>query len=182
MKLSEAELDSRNPLLKGFVDLGEQDSVGQRIGRSDHALLLFFQPFAGRYVQTLGAFLSHGCASSGALHTLILESVVLMENAGFSVDVISSNGLTLNRTLRKLFWLSYTDNSCPHPCSEGENDRRLYFCSDFHRLIENFRGFLVSTPEIWVRNILVSASARLYKSRNEKSIVCSFQYRLRVAW
>jgi len=150
MKLSEGiAFDSKKLLFQGFVDLGEETPTEQRKVRGDHALVFLFQPFCGQWVQTIGSFLSKGCANSTILHKLILECIVLVENCGFHIDVVTSDGATWNRSMWKLFGLNGEDCSCEHPCANG-TDRKLWFCSDFHHLVKNFRNFVVGSPETWV--------------------------------
>lgn len=75
----------------------------------------------------------------------------MLENHGFAVDVVTSDGATWNRSMWKLFGLQDTDASCVYPCyatvEESENDdtnaRRLWFCSDVLHLVKNLRNFLV---------------------------------------
>lgn len=60
LKLSEVlSFQKSNLQVEGFVDLGKYTSDDQnKLG--DHALVLLYQPFCGKWFQTLGAFLGAG--------------------------------------------------------------------------------------------------------------------------
>jgi len=80
MKISEALSFQRSNLkVKGFVNLGDYTSENDRNKLGDHALVLLFQPFCGRWFQTLGAFLGSGAVSGKILEKMILEAVILLE-------------------------------------------------------------------------------------------------------
>lgn len=116
----------------GFTDLGDHTPDHQRSQRADHALVLMYQPFRGQWVQNIAAFLSKGAAIGEVLSHLDLECICLLENNGFHVDVVTSDGGQWNRAMWKRFGLKYLDASSVHPCShDNDTDRRLWFCSDF---------------------------------------------------
>lgn len=140
MKLSEGiSFDRKNLKMFGFTDLGENiPTEDDELG--DHGLVFMFQPFQGKFVQSLGAFLSRGCASGAILHKLVLECIVLLENAGFHVDVVTTDGASWNRTMWKKFGLEGETCSCQHPT---DDNRRLWFASDFPHLIKCFRNRVV---------------------------------------
>lgn len=63
MKLMEGFRFNRNTCqFQGFVDLGEYTPEHKKNEPGDHALVLMFQPFRGKWVQALACFLSKGCA------------------------------------------------------------------------------------------------------------------------
>jgi len=123
--------------------------------RGDHALVFLFQPFRGKWVQLVGAFLSKNCAKGDILHLLILECIILLENSGFFVDVVTTDGAAWNRNMWKQFSLTGLDCSCEHPCNDlSSNDsfiRRLWFCSDFSHLLKNLRNFFTKIKDLLVR-------------------------------
>ena len=148
MKLSEAiHFDQTSMKFNGFTDLGKYTPNQHVNVRGDHALVLMYQPFKGKWVQALGAFLSKSCASSDVLHKLLLECTILLENSGFCVDGITTDGAQWNRMMWTEFGVNYKKNSCPHPCDEN---RRLWLYSDFSHLLKNLRNIIVSLKEIWV--------------------------------
>lgn len=139
----------------GFTDLGDHTPEHQKKARADHALVFMFQPFRGKWVQNIAAFLSKGAATGKTLSHLITECIVLLENHGLQVDVVTSDGASWNYNVWKQFGLEGLDASCSHPCSIGSvNDlvagRRLWFCSDFSHLIKILRNFMMSKEEIMV--------------------------------
>lgn len=137
MQLSEGvNFDRKDMLFKGFTDLNKYTPEDQRNQRLDHALVFLFQPFRGKWIQTMGSFLSKGCANSRVLNKLILECVILMENADFYVDVVTTNGASWNRSMWKLFGIEGSNSCCRHPYSVDVDSplRKLWFCSDFSHL------------------------------------------------
>ncbi|KAK0079054.1 hypothetical protein PV326_008956 [Microctonus aethiopoides] len=85
--LSEAvKLNQRTMQLDRFVDLGSYKPEGALNIRADHALVFMFQPFQCNWVQVIGCFLSRSATVSDILHKLIIECVILLENAGYKVD------------------------------------------------------------------------------------------------
>lgn len=145
----------------GFTDLGEHTPENQKNERGDHALVFLFQPFRGSWVQNIAAFLSKGAASGEVLSHLVTECIILLENSGFHVDVVTSDGASWNRGMWKQFGLEKFEASCIHICASEDNKRdknintsetrRLWFCSYFSHLVKNLRNFLMSREEIKVR-------------------------------
>lgn len=177
MSVSEAiTFNTESLLFTGFVDLGKFTPQHQKDVRGDHALVFMFQPFRGPWVQTIAAFLTKGCANSSCLHQLIMECIVLCENAGLRVDVVTTDGASWNRSMWTLFGLRGTDTSCVHPCACLNNEvdhneetsptRRLWFASDSSHLWKIFRNFVVKDCETWVCNL----SILLYRRLERKTI------------
>lgn len=118
-------------LFKGFTDLGKYTRINQKNQRGDHALVFLFQPFCSKWVQTVGTFLSKGCANGRVLNKLILECIILMETADFYVDVVTIDRASWNRSRWKLFGIEGSNSCCRHPYSIDSPLRKLWFCSDF---------------------------------------------------
>lgn len=147
---------SQNVSVIGFTDLGDYTPEDQKKEKGDHALVFLFQPFRGKWVQTIAAFLSKGAATGEVLSHLMTECIILLESHGFYVDVVTSDGGTWNRSMWKKFGLKNLEASCVHISAfdhddESPEERRLWFCSDFSHLVKNFRNFVMSVEEIWVR-------------------------------
>jgi hypothetical protein len=71
MKISpQVKFDRSNMEFVGFTNLGKYTPENQRKQRGDHALVLLFQPFQGKWIQAVGAFLSRGCATGNVLFAL----------------------------------------------------------------------------------------------------------------
>lgn len=156
MQISEGFRFNPNELkILGFTDLGDHTPENQTTARADHALVLLFQPFRGQWVQNIAAFLSKGAANGEVLNHLITECIVHLENHGFFVDVMTSDGASWNRNMWARFGVAKFEASCVHPCSiESVNDemieRWLWFVSDFSHLVKNLRNFMFSKEEIMV--------------------------------
>jgi hypothetical protein len=148
MKLSTSvSFDRSNLKVTGFTDLGDHTPHHQKNQRGDHALVMMFQPFRGRWVQALACFLSKGCASGTILHHLIMECIILLEQANYHVDVVTCDGAQWNRNMWKLFGIDETNVSCGNPFSPS---RKLWFTSDLPHLVKNLRDFLKANEETWV--------------------------------
>jgi len=148
MKISEALSFQRSNLkIEGFVNLGDYTSVNDRNKLGDHALVLLFQPFCGKWFQTLGAFLGSGAVSGNILEKLILEAVILLENQSIHVDVVTTDGAAWNRNMWKLFGISDVKSSCTHPVNP---ERKLWFASDFPHLIKNLKSRIINSKTLQV--------------------------------
>ncbi|XP_074095556.1 uncharacterized protein LOC141525115 isoform X1 [Cotesia typhae] len=154
--LSEAvKLNRRTMQLDGFVDLGAHTPENLINSRADHALVFMYQPFQGNWVQVVGSFLSRNSVTSAILHKLLIECIVLLENAGFYVDVVTSDAAQWNRGAWTLFGFKDGQCSCDHPCNF---DRRLWFISDFPHLIKCFRNKIMKRLFFWTPDGFVRKS------------------------
>ncbi|CAD6216043.1 GSCOCG00011251001-RA-CDS [Cotesia congregata] len=154
--LSEAiKLNRKTMQLDGFVNLGAHTPQNLQDTRADHALVFMFQPFQGDWVQVVGSFLSRNSVTSAILHKLLIEFIILLENAGLFVDVITSDGAQWNRGAWTLFGIKDGQCSCEHPCN---SDRRLYFVSDFPHLIKCFRNKILEKLFFWTPDGFVKKS------------------------
>ncbi|KAK3907953.1 Transposable element P transposase [Frankliniella fusca] len=123
----------RNSMKKG--------TRGEHLG--DHALVVMFQPFQGAWVQNLACFLTKGAASEDELTKIVLEAIILLENSGFLVDGVVTDGATWNRSMWTRFGVSESNPSSVHPC-DSNPDRRLFFFSDYPHLLKCMRNCLAS--------------------------------------
>ncbi|XP_018365786.1 PREDICTED: uncharacterized protein LOC108762999 [Trachymyrmex cornetzi] len=100
MKVSKTIAFNRNDLqVEGFINLGKHTPKHQAGKKGDHALVFMFQPFKGKWVQTLGCFLSYGSASGAVLHQLVMECIILVEKSHLKVDGVTSDGASWNRSM-----------------------------------------------------------------------------------
>lgn len=151
MKLTKTLSFNKEKLnLEGFTNLGKYTPEKQKNKKGDHALVVMFQPFKGKWVQTLGCFLSCGSASGTVLHQILLESIILAERAGLKVDGIASDGASWNRSMWDKFGVTEDNVSVKHPVDER---RKLWMFSDFPHLIKCLRNFFTKHKKydtIWV--------------------------------
>ncbi|KAE8740218.1 hypothetical protein FOCC_FOCC014270 [Frankliniella occidentalis] len=111
---------------------GKYTKEEDKTERGNHALAIMFQPFRGKWVQTIGAFLSRGACKGQLLHKIIVEVIGLTEKAGFKVDEVTTDGATWNRSMWKAFGLTMDENSCEHPV---DRNRKLMFASATSRTL-----------------------------------------------
>ncbi|XP_031776794.1 uncharacterized protein LOC116415767 [Nasonia vitripennis] len=139
MKLSKSvSFNRQNLQMEGFTDLGIYTPEHQKGQKGDHALVIMFQPFKGKWVQALGCFLSKGSANGTVLHHIMMEAIILAEKAGLKVDAIANDGASWNRTMWDLFGFTEDCVSIEHIV---DPERRLWFFSDFPHLIKCLRNF-----------------------------------------
>ncbi|XP_043478659.1 uncharacterized protein LOC122509002 [Leptopilina heterotoma] len=107
MKLSTSlTFNKMNLQFEGFTNLGEHPPEHQKSELGDHALIFIFQSFMTGEIQTLGCFLSKESATSTVLHKLLIECILLAENAGLRIDLITSDGASWNHAMWKIFGVS----------------------------------------------------------------------------
>lgn len=94
----------------------------------------------GNWVQSIGCFLTKNNADGSTLTKLVIEAITLLENAGYFVDAVSSDGAQWNRGMWKNFGVTEETGVAPHPCDET---RDLHFFSDFPHLVKNMRKLVV---------------------------------------
>ncbi|XP_064474601.1 uncharacterized protein LOC135388758 [Ornithodoros turicata] len=146
LKLSEHLNVQSSGLIQGFVDLGTFTPKNQRNELCDHGLIVLFQPFVGSWTQIVGTFASRGNVKADLLAKIVIEAVILCEQAGLHVDFITSDGAAWNRQMWKSFGICSTTDGVKfkveHPVS---SERCLHFISDFPHLIKCVRNMLVKT-------------------------------------
>lgn len=92
--------------------------------------------------------MSKNAAPGNVLASIILEAVILIENAGFQCDAVCTDGASWNRNMWKQFGASPENPFTEHPYNE---ERRLYFVSDFAHLIKTFWTWVIKQNEFEVR-------------------------------
>lgn len=125
----------------GFVDLGKYTPETQKNEMGDHALVLMYQPFRGKYIQTVAAFLSRGAATATVLVQILMEAVILLENSGFYVDGVVTDGAQWNRGMWAQFGVDKEEISCEHFVDE---ERRFFFFSDFPHMVKTLWTWTLS--------------------------------------
>lgn len=152
MKLAESYRVTASGQVDGFVDLGQFTPESDKHTLCDHGLVQMFQPLTGSWHQIVGVFASRGSVKGGLLSKILMEAIILLENAGLRVDFVTCDGASWNRAMWRNFGISGSStkikSSVPHPV---ENGRRLFFLSDFPHLVKCIRNGFVkagfNTPE-----------------------------------
>ncbi|KAM7313645.1 hypothetical protein ISCGN_003492 [Ixodes scapularis] len=97
--------------------------------------------------QVLGAFASRGNVKAELLARIILEAVVMAENACLFVDFVTTDAASWNRSMWRIFGIFGTAQrvvcKTAHPTDPA---RHLHFLSDFHHLIKNARNNALQHP------------------------------------
>ncbi|XP_077531337.1 uncharacterized protein LOC144143461 [Haemaphysalis longicornis] len=94
--------------IDGFVDLGPFTTEADKSQTCDHGLVIMFQPLSGSWHQILGVFASKGNVKAPLLSKIVMEAVLLAENAGLKVDYVTCDGASWNRAMWKKFGISAT--------------------------------------------------------------------------
>lgn len=72
IKLSEELSFKKSSLQEGFVDLEEYTTEKDQDKLGDHALVILFQSFCGKWFQPIGAFLGASAVSETTLEKIII--------------------------------------------------------------------------------------------------------------
>lgn len=148
MKLSERlDVDKESSKIIGYTDLGKHTPQNQLQKQGDHALVIIFQPFRGKWIQAVASFLSKGAANGDVLHKIVMEAVIELEKAGLFVDGVVSDGAQWNRGMWRHFGIHEEQVSCQHFWDETRN---LWFFSDFPHLLKNIRNWVISSDNFQV--------------------------------
>lgn len=118
----------------------------------------------------VGSFLSKGASLGYVLAQIILEAIILLENADYQCDAVVTDAGSWNRNMWNQFFNADDEvlagkvseigttgskkgpqqsqrNSTEHPF---HHNRRLYFVSDFPHLMKTLWSYIVSKNEIKV--------------------------------
>ncbi|XP_077519809.1 uncharacterized protein LOC144129531 [Amblyomma americanum] len=152
MKLSEHLSMEKCAKLRGFVDLGPFTPPEDAGLPCDHGMVVMFVPFTGRFSQIIGTFAANGNAKGNLLCKILIEAVILAEQAGLFVDFVTCDGASWNRKMWTLMGIkaSASKITCgvKHPVDAKRN---LYFLSDFPHLLKCLRNSLLkggfNTPD-----------------------------------
>ncbi|KAH9383950.1 hypothetical protein HPB48_025894 [Haemaphysalis longicornis] len=87
-------VNSKTLTYTGLVDYGEKDQQCSEL--ANHALVFMFCPFGDSYAQPIGVFASKGATKATVLSQLVLQAIVMLENAGAQVDGIVCDGAASN--------------------------------------------------------------------------------------
>ncbi|XP_049522179.1 uncharacterized protein LOC125944849 [Dermacentor silvarum] len=146
IKLSEHLSLGSDGTIEGFVDLGKFTPESERSVACDHGLVVLFVPFTGTWHQIIGVFASRSNVKSEMLGKIILEAVVMCENAGLHVDFITTDGAAWNRSMWHSFGIhGRKENTVCRRQHPTDPERFLHFISDFPHLVKCVRNTFVRT-------------------------------------
>lgn len=86
-------MNAKTMTYTGFADFGEVASSLDKL--ADHRLVSTFRAFGDSYSQPIAIFVSKEPTST-VLTQLVLKAILLLEDAGVSVDAIVCDGPTTN--------------------------------------------------------------------------------------
>ncbi|KAH9382660.1 hypothetical protein HPB48_023214 [Haemaphysalis longicornis] len=145
MKLSEHLSVTSSGHREGFVDLGPF-TADREHHEADLGMIIMFVPFTGKWTQILACFATRGNIKGGILAKLVIEAVILAENAGLLVDFITCDGATWNRNMWTIVGMRATASNTmckvQHPV---DGNRSLHFISDFPHLVKCIRNGLLKS-------------------------------------
>nr|XP_037280523.1 uncharacterized protein LOC119173843 [Rhipicephalus microplus] len=152
MKLSEHLSVTSAATIEGLVDLGHFTSKKDKCEPCDHGMVIMFAPFTGKWTQVLAVFATHGNVKGELLAKILVEAVLLAEDAGLFVDFVTCDGATWNRKMWKVLGIEATSENIQcrmrHP---KDSSRYVHFLSDFPHLIKCLRNNLLlhdfNTPD-----------------------------------
>ena len=90
--------------------------------------------------------MSRGAAPKDVLYSIVIEAIILLENAEFMVDAITSDGAQWNRGMWQLFGVNERKVHCRHVC---DDNRKLWFISDFPHLIKCIRNWMTGKNRLF---------------------------------
>ncbi|KAH7953313.1 hypothetical protein HPB49_007028 [Dermacentor silvarum] len=145
LKLSEHLSVISAATFEGLVDLGRFTPKSEKCEPCDHGMVIMFAPFTGKWTQILAVFATHGNVKGELLAKLLVEAVLLAEDAGLLVDFVTCEGATWNRKMWKVLGIGATSASIKcrmrHP---KDGSHYLHFLSDFPQLVKCLRNNLLS--------------------------------------
>ncbi|KAH6946427.1 hypothetical protein HPB50_013341 [Hyalomma asiaticum] len=145
----------------GLVDFGEGDKRCSEL--ANHALVFMFCPFSDNYAQPIGVFTSKGTTRATVLSQLVLQAIVMLENAGALVDGIVCDEAATNRKMWAHLGVSgkldEARNFSEHPVN---GERKVFAFSDVPHLFKCVRNRLLKQRLLkangqWVKWTLYTA-------------------------
>lgn len=106
--------------------------------------------------QPIAVFTSKGPTNGTTLAKLILQAIVVLENAGVYVQGVVSDGASTNKKFWSIFGCSgkidELKTSFPHP---SVADREVFIFSDTPHLIKNVRNRLFNKKQLKVSLLII---------------------------
>ncbi|KAH9382911.1 hypothetical protein HPB48_023536 [Haemaphysalis longicornis] len=145
IKLSQHLSVTTSARIDGVVDLGPFTTEKERTLPCDHGMPIMFSPFVRKWTQILAVWATHRNMKGDLLAKVLIEAVLLAEDAGLFVDFITCDGATCNRNMWKELGIEATaqhiKSRIHHP---KDRTRFLHFVSDFPHLIKCLRNNLLT--------------------------------------
>ena len=144
-------LDSKTMNYKGLEDFGDGAINTNIREQADHGLVLLLQPLAADFVQTSAVSASKGPTNGLTLERILIEAIVILEQAGARIHEIVSDGASPSRK----FWSTMgcsgkRENLNNWFCHPTEPDKKVFLFSDTPHLIKNVRNRLFGKGELRV--------------------------------
>ena len=92
-------LDQKSMTMKGISDVGDNVPKDINTEMADHALVLMFQPLYEEYSQPIAVFASRVPTHGNELAKIVVQAIVLLENAGAKIHAVVSDGGGPNRKM-----------------------------------------------------------------------------------
>jgi len=88
---------------RGVVDYGDGFTGTVPQGLADHALVLIFRTYDGRWIQPIACFASQGAAPAEVLQEIITQAIINLFNHGAIVKATVSDGHSCNKKAMEMF-------------------------------------------------------------------------------
>lgn len=136
-------LDTASMSYKRLEDFGDGAPQTNLSEQADHGLVILFQPLAADFVQPVAVFASKGPTNGIKLSELIIQAIVMLEQAGAKIHGVVSDGASPNRKFWELMGCSgKKDDFNNYFCHPTESDRKVFLFSDTPHLIKTVRNRL----------------------------------------
>ena len=122
-------LDQKTMTFKGVTDLGDDAPKNVETEMADHALVLIFQPLYENYSQPISVFASNGPVHGEELAKIVVQAIVLLENAGAKIHGVISDGGSPNRKMWNTMGCSGKINEFKNFFIHPLDDQRKVFFS-----------------------------------------------------
>lgn len=138
--------DPKTLRYRGVVDFGDDDiSSTKNEALADHGLVFGFSSLSENYFQPIGCFAAKGATNGVTLAKLIVQAIMLLEQAGAKVTAIICDGAKPNRRMWKEFGITGELGSVKHFFQNPYDDlRKIFVLSDTPHLFKCIRNRLLS--------------------------------------
>ena len=135
-------VNSQTATFDGLVDNGT-GSASSLNEMADHALVLMFSSLQANFHQPIATFASKNSTVGSTLAKIILQAIIVIENAGGRIDAMICDGATTNRKMWREFNISGKMNKVSHCLiNPFDESRNIFIFSDSPHLIKCTRNRL----------------------------------------